>query len=146
MTLVATPPLDLRHGAEFVRVNLDAALRQENGSGYKGRLTPAFVPEGVTDTFEKDLIDHALKWAPIKTYRGYFPRGVGNSSNWRVHVEYLVRALETMPPDGVPFTLVLTITDPAKAAPVFQEMRQSLQALGTVTADLRTAARLRPRA
>ncbi len=146
MTLVATPPLDLRHGAEFVRVNLDAALQQEKGSGYRGRLTPAFVPDGVTDTFEKDLIDHALKWAPIKTYRGHFPRGVGNSSNWRVHVQYLVRALETMPPDGVPFTLVLTITDPGKAAPVFQELRQSLQALGTVTADLKTAARLRPRA
>lgn len=145
MTLVARPPLDHRHGAEFVRVNLDAALQQETENGYRGRLTPTFVPENVTDTHEKDLIDHALKWGPVKTFHGRFPRGVGRSSNWRIHVEYLVRALESLPAEGVPFTLVLTIADPAKEAPVFQEMRQTLRALGTVTADIRTAARLRPR-
>jgi len=41
---------------------------------------------------------------------------------------------------------VVSVVDPAEAAPVFQEIRQSLRALGTVTSDIRTAARLRPRA
>jgi hypothetical protein len=145
MTLVATPPLDSRHGAEYVRVNLDAGLQQETPKGYRGKLTPAFLPEGVIDKSEQDLIDHALKWGPVKTYFGSFPRGVGRSSNWRVRVEYLVRALETMPLEGVPFTLVLSIADPAKKVPVFTEMRQAMQAVGTVSADIRTAARVRLR-
>ena len=145
MTLVATPPLDFRHNAEIVRVNLDATLQQEKGGKYASKLTPTFLPAGVSDTFEKDLIEHALKWSPVKSYRGTFPRGVGESSNWRVHVSYLLRALETMPPDGVPFSLLLTISDPAKKAQVFQEMRQTLQSVGTITADIRTVARLRPR-
>jgi hypothetical protein len=50
------------------------------------------------------------------------------------------------PAEGVPVTLVVSVVDPAEAAPVFQEIRQSLRALGTVTSDIRTAARLRPRA
>ncbi len=145
MTLVATPPLDIRHGAEYVRVNLDAGLQQETPKGYRGKLKPAFLPEGAIDKSEQDLIDHALKWGPVKTYFGQFRRGVGHSSNWRVRVEYLVRALETMPVEGVPFTLVLSIADSTKEVPVFAEMRQAMQSVGTLSSDIRTAARIRLR-
>jgi hypothetical protein len=146
VTLVARPPLDVRHGAEFVRVNLDAKLQQEHKEAWKGRLTPTFLPEGASDGLEKDRIEHALKWGPVKTYQGRFPKGVGASSNWRVQVEYIARALETMPPEGVPFTLVLTIADLAAAAPVFSELRQGLRTQGVALSDIRTAVRLRPRA
>lgn len=142
MTIVSSPPLDLRHGAEYVRVNLDAALQQETRNGYRSKLSPTFLPEKVVDASEKDLIEHALKWGAVKTYQGRFPRGVGQSSNWRVRVDYLVRSLESMPSQGVPFSLVLTISDEAKIAPVFSEMRQAIQAIGTVTSDIRTAVRM----
>lgn len=146
VTLVARPPLDIRHGAEFVRVNLDAKLQQEHKGAWKGRLTPTFLPEGASDGLEQDRIEHALKWGPVKTYHGRFPKGVGANSNWRVQVEYIARALETMPPDGVPFTLVLTIADVDRAAPVFRELRQSLRAQGVALGDIQTAVRLRQRA
>jgi len=146
VTLVARPPFDVRHGAEFVRVNLDAKLQQEHKGAWKGRLVPTFLPEGASDGLEQDRIEHALKWGPVKTYQGRFPKGVGASSNWRVQVEYIARALETMPPDGVPFTLVLTIADIEKAAPVFRELRQALRTQGVALSDIHTAVRVRPRA
>ena len=50
-----------------------------------------------------------------------------------------------MPDEGVPFTAIVTISDPDEEQPVFTDMRQTLQALGTQIADTRTAARVTPR-
>ena len=50
-----------------------------------------------------------------------------------------------MPEEGVPFTAIVTISDPDAEQPVFTDMRQNLQALGTQIADIRTAARITPR-
>jgi hypothetical protein len=60
-------------------------------------------------------------------------------------VEYLTRTGEHMPNGGVPFTAILTISDPEGDAPVFNDMRQNLQALGARIADIRTAVRITPR-
>lgn len=50
-----------------------------------------------------------------------------------------------MPDDGVPFTAILTISDPEGAQPVFNDLRQILMALGVQIADIHTAARITPR-
>ena len=143
LTLVATPPLNYAHGAEFVRVNMEAALQQEHNGKYKSRLAPAYLPAGIEGgTYEADLIDHALKWGPTKIYAKRMPKGVGRSSSWRLAVSYLTRAGEIMPEHGVPFTAILTIADPSGEGAVFNEMRQTLQAQGVVTADIQTAARI----
>lgn len=61
---------------------------------------------------EAALIEHDLKWSPVKVYEKTFRRGVGPcSSNWRLFVEYLTRAGETMPDEGVPFTAIVTISE-----------------------------------
>ena len=146
LTLVATPPLDYSYGAEFVRVNVFAALQQEDGSSFKGRLHDAYLPPGGSGrTQEMELIEHALKWSPTKIYRGRMPNGVGRSSRWRLLVKYLTRAGEMMPADGVPFSVILTIGDPDRDKPVFNEMRQALQAAGVVIADIQIAARVTSR-
>jgi len=146
LTLVSTPPLDARFGAEFVRVNINATLQQENGEHWKGRLEPLYLPgKRERHAYESELIEHDLKWSPVKAFEKTFPRGVGNSSNWRLFVDYLTRAGEEMPEEGVPFTAILTISDPAAERPVFNDLRQSLQAIGTRIADIRTAARITPR-
>jgi hypothetical protein len=72
-------------------------------------------------------------------------RGVGVSSNWRLVVDYLTRSGEEFPAEGVPFSAVLTIADAERERPIFNELRQSLQAVGVQTADIRTAARIVPR-
>jgi len=81
----------------------------------------------------------------VKVHAKTFPQGVGPSSNWRLFVEYLTRAGEAMPEVGVPFTAILTISDPEEEKSVFNDMCQSLQAIGTQIADIRTAARITPR-
>lgn len=147
LTLVSTPPLDARFGSEFVRVNINAVLQQEQGDDrWKGQLEPLYLPsrrEG--PAVEAELIEHDLKWSPVKVHAKTFPQGVGQSSNWRLFVEYLTRAGEAMPEGGVPFTAIVTISDPEADKPVFNDMRQNLQALGTQIADIRTAARITPR-
>ena len=87
----------------------------------------------------------ALKWSPVKVYAKPISQGVGPSSNWRLFVEYLTRAGEVMPNGGVPFTAILTISDPKGEMPVFNDMRLSLQQFGVQIADIRTAARITSR-
>lgn len=147
ITLVSTPPLDARFGSEFVRVNINAALQQEQeNGGWKAQLDPLYLPaKRDAPPIEAERIEHDLKWSPVKVFAKTFPQGVGRSSNWRLFVNYLTRAGEVMPEEGVPFTAIVTISDPDAERPVFTDMRQNLHALGTQIADIRTAARIMPR-
>jgi len=90
LTLVSTPPLDARFGSEFVRINIDAALQQEDFDkmgkpGWKGRLDPLYLPgKADTPTIEAERIEHGLKWSPVKAFAKAMPRGIGKSSyKWR---------------------------------------------------------------
>lgn len=147
LTLVSSPPLDTRYGAEFVRVNIEAALQQETREGkWSGKLDSPYLKEQKdVHRIEAELIEHGLKWSAVKVYEKKMPKGVGFSSNWRLAVNYLTRAGEVMPSEGVPFTAILTISDIDASEPVFNDMRQTLNALGVRTADIRTAARVTPR-
>lgn len=147
LTLVSSPTLDHRFGAEFVRANIEAALQQETKTGsFKRELEPTYVFFSKDEkTREADLIEHQFKWAPVKVFGKQMKIGRGVSSNWRLAVNYLTRAGEVLPEEGVPFSILLTIADPQKEKPIFQEMRQTLQASGISTADIRTAARVTSR-
>lgn len=146
LTLVATPPVNPAFGAELVRVNVEAVLQQEHGESFKSRLKAAYLPHAVeTGSLEADLIQHSLKWSHAKVFQGRWPRGIGKSSNWRLAISYLTRDGEVLPPSGVPFTAILTIADLERVKPVFNEVRQSLQAAGVRVNDIRTAARVMPR-
>jgi hypothetical protein len=151
LTLVSTPPLDTRFGSEFVRINIDAALQQEDfdKSGkprWKGRLDPIYLP-GKSDApaIEAERIEHGLKWSPVKVYAKTMRLGIGKSSNWRMFVSYLTRAAERVPDEGVPFTALLTISDFECQAPVFNDMRALLARTGVRIEDIRTAARIATR-
>lgn len=73
------------------------------------------------------------------------PVGIGKSSNWRMFISYLTRAAQQIPDEGVPFTALLTISDPKGEAPVLYDMRQTLNALGVRIEDIRTASRITTR-
>lgn len=110
LTVVSTPPLDPRYGAEFVRVNLEASLQQEKLDGsWRGRFDPKYLPlRNESPRVEAELIEHGLKWSPVKVFSKMMPRGVGETSNWRLSINYLTRAREEIPNDGLPFTAILT--------------------------------------
>ena len=145
LTLVSTPPVDPRFGSELVRININASLRQqESDGGWRGRLDPLYLPgRGESPVLEAELIQHGLKWSPVKVFAKTMPRGVGKSPNWTLHIEYLTRSNAEMPAKGVPFTAILTISDPEGVKPVFNELRQSLLAFGANISDIRTAARVK---
>lgn len=142
LTVVCTPPLDRKFGAEFARVNLDAYLRQEtiNDEGeikFKGRLTAEHP--GIQ---EKNLIAHGAKWWPVKHYSRTFKR-LSGTSNWRLVVDALTRAGTPFPDQGVSFAAVLTIADPKRTAPVFTSMRQALLSRGVQLRNVQTRQRAR---
>ena len=152
ITLIYTPPLDPAFGAEFVRVNLDASLKQkqrarraDGAERYLNQIKPRYLPSttnlGVT---EKALIAQGLKWWPSKQYESVFA-DKGESSSWRFEVTSLVRAEATFPAEGVRFAAILTIEDPDGTKPIFQQMQQGLQASAARMVGIRTAQRLRPR-
>ncbi len=147
LTIVSTPLFDYRYGSEFVRINIDAALRQQQRNGnYLGRLNAIYTPEdGDGSLYEKDQIEHSFKWSPVKVYEKTFPKGVGPTTDWSLDVEYLARDGVSLPRDGVPFTAILTISDPENEKPVFSDMRQMLKSLGVDAVDIKTAARVVPR-
>ncbi|MFZ2983202.1 S8 family peptidase [Sphingobium xenophagum] len=150
ITLVYAPPLDPAFGAEFVRVNLEASLKQlqaepdkDGNPRYLNQIDPLYYPKSARLAVpEKALIDHGLKWWPSKQYQSTFDE-IGVSSQWRLEVTSLVRAETRFPAEGVPFAVLLTIEDPAGAAPVFRELRQHLQTSQANAQDVRTAVRLR---
>lgn len=152
MTLVYDAPIDRAFGTEFVRVNLSAHLRQRQASdrrsdgspSFHDQVSQAFLPRTSKLTIpERSLIDHGLKWWPTKRYEADFRDGVGQSAEWRLEVESVVRAEATFPAEGIPFSLILTIRDDAASAPIFQTFRQSLVAQRVDLQDIRTAIRLR---
>lgn len=152
MTLVSRPPLDPAFGAEFVRVNLEASLsqrqpkdRKDGRPSFNNKIDPKHMPKSAGIAIpERALIQHGLKWWPTKQYEKTLKMS-GERSEWRLEVKSLTRAEATFPPDGVPFAVVLTISDPDKTAPIFQEVQQFMQANAVQTVELQNLARVRTR-
>ncbi|MFP4465076.1 MAG: S8 family peptidase [Alphaproteobacteria bacterium] len=154
MTMVYLPPLDRRFGSEFVRINLDAKLQQrqpqdtqEGNPSFNSVINQCYLPKTAEQpAYEKELIKQGLKWWPTKKYEKIIPdTGCGNSSEWRLQVESTMRAEADFPTEGVPFALVVTIYDPKKSKPVFQELRRDLQAKSVQLSDIRSTVRIKPK-
>ena len=153
MTLVYDPPIDQAFGTEFVRVNLDAKLQQRQARDRKDgtpswndEISQAFLPKATGQTPpERALISQGLKWWPTKRYARDFKDGVGVSTEWRLQVESIVRAESKFPAEGIPFSLILTLDDPQRSRPVFQEFRRQLVARRVDLHDIRTFAQVRAR-
>jgi hypothetical protein len=144
MTLVYRPPLDRNFGSEFVRANVDAHLRQEDGITFHGRVPQTFLPKKSAGfPHEHELIENGLKWWPSKMYAAHFPQGKGSSSNWRLVVESLLRAGEVFPTQGIPFAVVLNISGSENDQTVFSDMRMYLRARNVQIADIRATTQIR---
>lgn len=152
MTLVYDAPLDPAFGAEFVRVNLDAALKQQqpiprkDGSpSFSDQTNMLGLPKMRSLPMrERALINHGLKWWPTKKYAANLT-DKGSSASWRLEITSLTRAEATYPAEGVPFGLILSLEDASGQRPIFQNFRQYLQTRNIDVDDIRTAHRIRPR-
>ncbi|WP_029260642.1 MULTISPECIES: S8 family peptidase [unclassified Microbacterium] len=146
LTIVAKPPIAHEHGDERVRANIHARLMQSDGAGgWSGQTKPvnALPPKGKMHPTERELLQESMKWQMVKSFETGRMRGRGSSSEWKLRIDYLERANEKLPVDGVDYSAVLTISDPKGQAPVFAQMRQHLNSIGVQTGDLRTSIRTR---
>lgn len=143
LTLVYSPRLNPDYGEEQIRDLLVASLRQYRSDGRKrGILFPRYKSTGKGDEAylnEWELIEENQKWSPVKVSEREF-KGVSGQSNFSLDIEYLTRESYT-DEIGIPFTAILTISDPRGEAPVYDQMRSSLLSTNVQLADIQTAAR-----
>ncbi|EJL6313798.1 S8 family peptidase [Vibrio cholerae] len=136
LTLVYDPIIKAKFGAEYCRVNVDAALQQEklenNKWVYRKNCDSIWKTKVGNDSYyEKSQIEHGLKWWPVKKYRKEMPQGVGKSSNWRLQVTSTERESGDFPAGGINFCAIITIEDINKeSSKVFDELNQTLRATG----------------
>lgn len=136
LTLVYDPVIKTKFGAEYCRVNVDASLQQEklekNKWVYRKNCDSIWKTKVGNDAhYEKNQIEHGLKWWPIKKYKKEMKQGVGKSSNWRLQVTSTEREPGDFPDSGVDFCAIITIEDIKKNSnKVFDELNQSLKATG----------------
>jgi Subtilase family len=152
VTLVHTPPVDAAFDAECQRIQLDATLHQlEQKEKDRDIVTEPKPRLKHYDTelsqhlkyTERYLLESGLKWTPIKRYFQHMARGCGTSSEWRLGIRALTRAGASYPLEGVPFALLMTIRDPAGAAPIYDEVRAEVLRRGLRLADITVAQRIR---
>jgi serine protease AprX len=113
-----------------------------------GRKNPTFKPAELhgnqlaADTYERDLVEYGFKWSPVKVYRREMVKGV-QGRTWRLDLSVHHRGSHvTTEPQSA--ALVITIADPMKAAPVYDQMVVEMNKLGWATSDLFVETRLRP--
>jgi len=147
MTLVYDPPLDSAFGAEYCRTNVEASLGtfgpDKHGKlRHIGRVPPE--PGDINQMYEKNLVEHGFKWSPVKVYRKRIPRGV-LGEEWRLRM--LVQHRSDFQSDRPqPAALLVSVQDPDKKAPVYDDVVTAMARGGWVAADLqlRQGIRLRP--
>lgn len=150
LTLVYTPPIADAFESELVRVNFEASLQRRNPKTgkFEKKCTDTFSVGGSTSSgaMEKELMEDGLKWGVVKQSQYRSVRGAGSSSDWQIALKYLLRTEELFPEDGVPFAMILTISDPDNSLPVYQDMKIGLSARDVLTGDIRQpSGRVQPR-
>jgi hypothetical protein len=86
--------------------------------------------------FETFQVQKLRKWAPVRTYHTLIPKGV-TGKRWKLMVNLLTRhdidksvneSGENIAPSILqPFALILTIADPQRKVPVYDEMARILR-------------------
>jgi len=138
-TLVYSPPIGEKFGAEMVRINLDVSLQQYDikKNAFASQTDGVFkIGKGSDHLVENELIKDSLKWSNVKQVEFSSPRGVGKSSDWRLNVGYLERLDAVFPTEGIPFAVVVTIEDADESSPVYQDMRATLVSNSVRTEDI----------
>jgi len=144
MTLVHEPDLDASFGSEYCRSNIEVSLGTyepgRDGKRHQKKQVPE-DPKLAGSAYEQDLVEHGFKWSPVKVYRREMVRGV-RGQTWRLDLSLHHRASHVST-DSERAVLIITVSDPEKKAPVYNEMVVSMNKLGWSATDLPLRARLK---
>lgn len=145
MTLCYDPPLDANDGAAYSQVNVDASLgsvTMKNGKpAYSRKVIP--YPKDFSEMFEKQQIEHGFKWSPLKVYKTSMQR-VECGDKWRISLEFIARRL-SFTPAMQDVALVVTLRDPERKQPVYNEVIREMAQSGWVTENLQVREEVRSR-
>lgn len=134
MTVAFAPARGSRWGSEYCETHIDAHFGVYRGqkSRATGIVKPKFIglvpPEhknpGVL--YESYQVEKLRKWAPVRTYHGLLGDKGERGDSWRLALRLLTRhgVDDQAAFNPQPFSLIITICDPHKTAPVYDEMAQ----------------------
>ena len=139
MALVYPPELDQSRGSEYCQTNVTASLGRQlvNPKTGEVRYHRDVLPipmSGTGTQLERDLIEHAWKWSPVKLYERTIRRMrvLPNEVGWRLSLDLLLR--RELEPDRAqvrqPFWLAIHIADPDRSAQVYDELSAKLTVSG----------------
>jgi serine protease AprX len=156
MTLAFCPARSGRWGSEYCETHIEAnfGVYRERVSRKTGEVSTLFVglvpPEhkNVGMLHETYQVERLRKWSPVRTFFANFNPAGEKGERWRLKLRLLTRHgvedQEAFKPQ--PFSLVVTISDPERKAPIYDEMAQIIRT--RFQADnlaVRAAARVRAR-
>lgn len=137
MTLAFAPARGAQWGTEYCGTHIDAHFgvydnktnrkTGEVSEYFKGLVPPEHKNPGVL--YESYQVEKLRKWAPVRTYFGRLGPTGERGSRWRLKLQLLSRhgldTPEMMRPQ--PFALVITIADPLRTAPVYDDMAVTIR-------------------
>jgi serine protease AprX len=155
MTIAFSPARGARWGTEYCETHIDAhfGVYRKVTSRKDKKVSEKFVglvpPEHANPAklFEEVQIKELRKWAPVRTYHGDLTKGE-RGDRWRLMVRLLTRhgAGDREALQSQPFALIVTIADPTKSAPVYDEMAQLIRnQYKAQNLTVRASARIRSR-
>jgi hypothetical protein len=156
MTVAFAPVRGARWGTEYCESHIDAHFgvyrtQKERKTGqlkpkptFFGLVPPEHRNPGLL--YESYQVEKLRKWAPVRTYYGDLGENGAAGERWRLKVQLLTRHgiedEDTYKPQ--PFSLIITISDPDKKAPVYDEMAQIVHnRFQSQNLTVRAAARVR---
>ncbi|MCK4796516.1 MAG: S8 family peptidase [Spirochaetes bacterium] len=148
MTLVAEPPLDSNFGAEYIRANVSAMFQfgKQTDDGkmkWSNKVNENPTTGDLKKQFETELVEHGYKWKPIKKYEAIIKRI--KAEDWRIRLRLLLRDGSDLGLKPIKFALVVTISDPEKTAPVYNEVVNGLRQRNVITNEIQLRSQIRQR-
>jgi hypothetical protein len=129
MTLAYPPARNPNFGSEYCETHMGAHFGVYRDDGKKekfvGMVPPEHANRGVL--YESFQVQALRKWAPVRTYHRILANAVPGK-RWRLYLELLCRhGVEETVASNQAFALLVTIADPMRKAPVYDEMTRSLR-------------------
>lgn len=132
MTVAFAPMRGSQWGTEYCETHIEAHCGVYNKKRSRDTGEEKFVFKGLVpperqnpgELYETYQVQKLRKWAPVRTYYGRLGANGQKGERWRLKVRLLHRhgIGERLATNPQRFALVLTIADPDKTAPVYDEM------------------------
>jgi hypothetical protein len=136
MTIAFSPSRNARWGSEYCETHIDAHFgvyrtqieraTQKPKRKFVGLVPPEHKNPG--ELYESFQVEKLRKWSPVRTYFGSMGENGEKGDSWRLKVQLLARhGVEDETLSSQPFALIVTIADPSKTAPIYDEMARLIR-------------------